>query len=135
MIRGCNVAIAARASRLDLMDSTSALSPDAMKVLYGIDTGIRLDRQQWASDRLAEIMDFPVSPLKPMVGAQRKITGLRHCRPGAADAALSLARQCGKRATSCAATGLDPTPLGALAQAPARVAAQQKKLAGQLAQR
>jgi isopropylmalate/homocitrate/citramalate synthase len=40
----------------------------ALDVLYGADTGIRLDRLQSASDRLAEIMAFPVPPLKPVVG-------------------------------------------------------------------
>jgi isopropylmalate/homocitrate/citramalate synthase len=40
----------------------------ALDVLYGVDTGIRLDRLQDASDRLAKIMAFPVPPLKPVVG-------------------------------------------------------------------
>jgi isopropylmalate/homocitrate/citramalate synthase len=136
MVAASNVAIAAGAARIDLMDSTSALSPEAMKlfvrayrgrlaapvpitmhthddfgmatagtiaavtagaspdvslngvsyrsgfaaleevalaleVLYGLDTGIHLDRLQWASARLAEIMDFPVHPLKPVVGAHQ----------------------------------------------------------------
>ncbi len=43
----------------------------ALDVLYGIDTGIRLDRFQWAADRLAEIMRFPIPPLKPVVGAHQ----------------------------------------------------------------
>jgi len=136
MVAGTNAAIAAGAERVDLMDSTSALSPEAMKVfvrcfrmrlatpvpvtmhahddfgmatastiaavtagaspdvslngvsyrsgfaaleevvlaldvLYGLDAGIRLDRLQWASDRLAKLMDFPVHPLKPVVGAHQ----------------------------------------------------------------
>ena len=136
MVAASNVAIAAGAARIDLMDSTSALSPEAMKlfvrtyrgrlaaslpitmhthddfgmatagtiaavtagaspdvslngvsyrsgfaaleevalaldVLYGLDTGIRLDRLQSASERLARIMDFPVHPLKPVVGAHQ----------------------------------------------------------------
>jgi hypothetical protein len=136
LVAASNVAIAAGAARIDLMDSTSALSPEAMKlfvrtyrgrlaasvpitmhthddfgmatagtiaavtagaspdvslngvsyrsgfaaleevalaldVLYGLDTGIRLDRLQWASERLAAIMDFPVHPLKPVVGAHQ----------------------------------------------------------------
>lgn len=40
----------------------------ALDVLYGAETGIRLDRLQWASDELARIMRFPVPPLKPVVG-------------------------------------------------------------------
>jgi hypothetical protein len=136
MVAASNVAISAGAARIDLMDSTSALSPEAMKlfvrtyrtrlaapvpttmhahddfgmatagtiaavtagaspdvslngvsyrsgfaaleevalaldVLYGLDTGIRLDRLQWASERLAQIMDFAVHPLKPVVGAHQ----------------------------------------------------------------
>ncbi len=43
----------------------------ALDVLYGVDTGIRLDRLQWASDELARIMRFPVPPLKPVVGAHQ----------------------------------------------------------------
>ena len=136
MVAASNVAIAAGVERLDLMDSTSTLSPEAMKlflrtyrarlskpvpitmhthddfgmataatvaavtagaspdvslngvsyrsgfaaleevalaldVLYGLDTGIRLDRLQWASERLAKIMGFDVHPLKPVVGAHQ----------------------------------------------------------------
>ncbi len=136
LIRGSNVAIANGAERIDLMDSTSTLSPEAMKlftrtyrslldrptpitmhhhddfgmatagtvaavtagaspdvalngvsyrsgfaaleevvlaldVLYGLDTGIRLDRLQWAADELARIMDLPIPPLKPVVGAHQ----------------------------------------------------------------
>jgi len=136
MVRASNVAIAHGAQRLDLMDSTSSLSPEAMKlfvrayragldrpvpmtmhhhddfgmatagtvaavtagaspdvalngvsyrsgfaaleevvlaldVLYGLDTGIRLDRLQWAADELARIMDLPIPPLKPVVGAHQ----------------------------------------------------------------
>jgi len=40
----------------------------ALDVLYGVDTGIRLDRLQWAADELARIMRFPIPPLKPVVG-------------------------------------------------------------------
>lgn len=43
----------------------------ALDVLYGVDTGIRLDKLQWASDELARIMRFPVPPLKPVVGAHQ----------------------------------------------------------------
>ncbi len=136
MIAGSNVAIAAGAKRLDPMDSTSTLSPEAMKlfvrtfrsllvkpvpmtmhthddfgmaaattvaavtagaspdvalngvsyrsgfaaleevvlaldVLYGLDTGIKLEKLQWAADRLASLMDLPIPPLKPVVGAHQ----------------------------------------------------------------
>lgn len=40
----------------------------ALDVLYGVDTGIRLDKLQWAADELARIMRFPIPPLKPVVG-------------------------------------------------------------------
>jgi isopropylmalate/homocitrate/citramalate synthase len=43
----------------------------ALDVLYGLDTGIRLDRLTWASERLAALMDFPVPPLKAVVGAHQ----------------------------------------------------------------
>jgi len=43
----------------------------ALDVLYGVDTGIRLDRLQWAADRLASIMGFPIPPLKPVVGSHQ----------------------------------------------------------------
>lgn len=43
----------------------------ALDVLYGVDTGIRLDRIQWAADRLAEIMGFPIPPLKPVIGSHQ----------------------------------------------------------------
>ncbi len=134
LMEGSNVAIANGAERLDLMDSTSTLSPEAMKmfvrayrarldrpvpmtmhhhddfgmatagtvaavtagaspdvslngvsyrsgfaameevvlaldVLYGLDTGIRLDRLQWAAESLARIMDLPIHPLKPVIGS------------------------------------------------------------------
>lgn len=133
MVALSNAAIEAGVRRLDLMDSTSALSPQAMThfvrayraslarptpmtmhthddfgmatastiaavlagaspdvalngvsyrsgfaaleevvlaldVLYGVDTGIRLDRIQWAAERLAAIMGFPIPPLKPVIG-------------------------------------------------------------------
>ena len=136
MIDGINTAIEAGATRLDPMDSTSTMSPEAMKrfvrtvrslmvkpvpmtmhthddfgmaaattvaavtagaspdvalngvsyrsgfaaleevvlaldVLYGLDTGIRLDRLQWAADSLAKLMDFPIPPLKPVVGSHQ----------------------------------------------------------------
>lgn len=136
LVRGSNAAIANGAERIDLMDSTSTLSPEAMKlftrtyrslldrpvpitmhhhddfgmaaagtvaavtagaspdvalngvsyrsgfaaleevvlaldVLYGLDTGIRLDRLQWAADELARIMDLPIPSLKPVVGAHQ----------------------------------------------------------------
>lgn len=40
----------------------------ALDVLYGVDTGIRIDKLQWAADELARIMRFPIPPLKPVVG-------------------------------------------------------------------
>lgn len=43
----------------------------ALEVLYGADTGIRLDRLQDAAERLARIMQFPIPPLKPVVGAHQ----------------------------------------------------------------
>jgi isopropylmalate/homocitrate/citramalate synthase len=43
----------------------------ALDVLYGVDTGIRLDRLKWASDELARVMRFPVPPLKPVVGSHQ----------------------------------------------------------------
>ncbi|KFL25514.1 hypothetical protein JP74_18625 [Devosia sp. 17-2-E-8] len=43
----------------------------ALDVLYGVDTGIRLDRLQWAANRLASIMGFPIPPLKPVVGSHQ----------------------------------------------------------------
>lgn len=43
----------------------------ALDVLYGVDTGIRLDRIQWAADRLAEVMGFPIPPLKPVIGSHQ----------------------------------------------------------------
>jgi isopropylmalate/homocitrate/citramalate synthase len=45
----------------------------ALDVLYGVDTGINLSRLQWAADRLAEIMDFPIPPLKPVVGSHQNM--------------------------------------------------------------
>lgn len=136
MIGGINAAIAAGVRRLDPMDSTSTMSPEAMKlyvrtfrslldkpipmtmhthddfgmacattvaavtagaspdvslngvsyrsgfaaleevvlaldVLYGIDTGIELEKLQWAADKVAELMDLPIPPLKPVVGAHQ----------------------------------------------------------------
>ena len=43
----------------------------ALDVLYGADTGIRLDRLQSASERLAKIMQFPIPPLKAVVGSHQ----------------------------------------------------------------
>lgn len=43
----------------------------ALDVLYGVDTGIWLDRIQWAADRLAKVMRFPIPPLKPVVGSHQ----------------------------------------------------------------
>jgi hypothetical protein len=43
----------------------------ALDVLYGADTGIRLDRIQWAADKLAEVMQFPIPPLKPVIGSHQ----------------------------------------------------------------
>lgn len=136
MIDGINTAIEAGATRLDPMDSTSTMSPEAMKrfvravrslmvkpvpmtmhthddfgmaaattvaavtagaspdvalngvsyrsgfaaleevvlaldVLYGLDTGMRLDKLQWAADSLARLMDLPIPPLKPVVGSHQ----------------------------------------------------------------
>lgn len=136
MIAGINAAIAAGVRRLDPMDSTSTMSPEAMKlyvrtfrsrldkpvpmtmhthddfgmacattvaavtagaspdvslngvsyrsgfaaleevvlaldVLYGVDTGIRLEKLQWAADTLASLMDLPIPPLKPVVGSHQ----------------------------------------------------------------
>ncbi len=50
----------------------------ALDVLYGADTGIRLEKLQWASDRLADIMKFPVPPLKPVVGAHQFLREAPH---------------------------------------------------------
>jgi D-citramalate synthase len=134
MITMANRAVALGATRLDLMDSTSALHPEAMKVfvrtfshqlvkpvpvtmhvhdefglatagaiaaatagahpdvsingvsyrcgfaaleevamaleiLYGVDTGLRLEMIQPASRTVAEAMDLPVPPLKPLTGS------------------------------------------------------------------
>jgi isopropylmalate/homocitrate/citramalate synthase len=43
----------------------------ALDVLYGADTGIRLDRIQWAADELAEVMGFQIPPLKPVIGSHQ----------------------------------------------------------------
>lgn len=43
----------------------------ALDVLYGADTGIRLDRIQWAADKLAEVMGLPIPPLKPVIGSHQ----------------------------------------------------------------
>lgn len=43
----------------------------ALDVLYGVDTGIRLDRIQSVAERLAQIMGFPIPPLKPVIGSHQ----------------------------------------------------------------
>jgi hypothetical protein len=43
----------------------------ALDVLYGVDTGIRLERIQWAAERLAAIMGLPIPPLKPVIGSHQ----------------------------------------------------------------
>lgn len=43
----------------------------ALDVLYGVDTGIRLDRIQPAAERLAAIMGLPIPPLKPVIGSHQ----------------------------------------------------------------
>ncbi len=50
----------------------------ALDVLYGVDTGIRLDKLQWAADELASIMRFPIPPLKPVVGFHQFLRGGAH---------------------------------------------------------
>ncbi len=45
----------------------------ALDVLYGADTGIRLDRIQWAADKLAEVMGLPIPPLKPVIGSHQSL--------------------------------------------------------------
>lgn len=43
----------------------------ALDVLYGVDTGIRLDCIQPAAERLAAIMGLPIPPLKPVIGSHQ----------------------------------------------------------------
>lgn len=133
MIRSVNHALTLGVQRFDLMDSTSSLSPEAMRVfirrfralmdrqvpismhahddfgmgtasaiaaagagaapdvsvnsvsyrcgfapleevvlslevLYGVDTGIKVDKLQWLSDVVAEESGIPLPPLKPVTG-------------------------------------------------------------------
>jgi len=43
----------------------------ALDVLYGADTGIRLDRLQPSAERLARIMGLPIPPLKAVTGSHQ----------------------------------------------------------------
>jgi isopropylmalate/homocitrate/citramalate synthase len=40
----------------------------ALNILYGVDTGVRLEMLPWLSDLVAEITDIPVGYFKPIVG-------------------------------------------------------------------
>ncbi|MEV0697909.1 hypothetical protein AB0I53_08320 [Saccharopolyspora sp. NPDC050389] len=169
LVEVSNVAIALGARRIDLMDSTSSLAPEAMKVfiaryraalvrdvpvtmhvhddfglatagaiaaatagaspdvsvagvsyragfapleevvtslefLYGVDTGIRLDRLQPLADLVAAEMGLPIPPLKPLVG---EYAFLRHM-PGDV---LSCLRQ-GTDAFPPVSACVDPSVIG-----------------------
>ncbi|MEV0087691.1 hypothetical protein [Saccharopolyspora sp. NPDC050642] len=169
LVEVSNVAIALGARRIDLMDSTSSLAPEAMKVfitryraalvrdvpvtmhvhddfglatagaiaaatagaspdvsvagvsyragfapleevvtslefLYGVDTGIRLDRLTPLADLVAAEMGLPIPPLKPLVG---EYAFLRHM-PGDV---LSCLRQ-GTDAFPPVSACVDPSVIG-----------------------
>ncbi|MEV0051967.1 hypothetical protein AB0H34_15855 [Saccharopolyspora shandongensis] len=169
LVEVSNVAIALGARRIDLMDSTSSLAPEAMKVfitryraalvrdvpvtmhvhddfglatagaiaaatagaspdvsvagvsyragfapleevvtslefLYGVDTGIRLDRLKPLADLVAAEMGLPIPPLKPLVG---EYAFLRHM-PGDV---LSCLRQ-GTDAFPPVSACVDPSVIG-----------------------
>lgn len=41
----------------------------SLEVLYGVRTGLKLDRLQWLAEVVAEQSGFPIPPLKPVVGS------------------------------------------------------------------
>ncbi|WEK51602.1 MAG: hypothetical protein P0Y66_06335 [Candidatus Kaistia colombiensis] len=70
----------------------------ALDVLYGIDTGIRLDRLQWAADKLARVTKFQVPPLKPVVGSHQFLREgtdeIARIEAGGSDADFALLGSC-----------------------------------------